>query len=212
MILHPKPFQSSKYQRAVWFENKKKIIKLTFFIYVFTLIFLVMKLALSEILFYLHLGLLVVIYEVQVIKLKVSLRKIPYLKSFIISYVWVMATCFIPVYSSDAHPIYYLECFLFIWVLTMAFDIRDENYDHQQGLKTFIGLWGARKNKVFITLVFTFNLILLHAFLIPKSFIASLSILTFFLVMIFKIRDQISDYYLIFGIDSIIMMKLLYLI
>lgn len=97
------------------------------------------------------------------------LREIPYLKIFLIAFVWTFSTIFLPVIQSDCefnkvHVIAMLvERFFFIFAITIPFDIRDKEADKQAGLKT-------------IPLLFTEN----------KSYIISyLFLLIFFLVSVF---------------------------
>lgn len=70
------------------------------------------------------------------------LRQIPYLKIFIIALVWTLVTLLIPVMhaktSCSFHSIVILgiERFLFLFAITIPFDIRDMKADHAAGLKT----------------------------------------------------------------------------
>ncbi len=70
------------------------------------------------------------------------LRDIPYLKIFLIAAVWSGATILLPVFQAN-EPLNQLdvaalitERFLFIFAITLPFDIRDIKADLQQGLKT----------------------------------------------------------------------------
>lgn len=94
----------------------------------------------------------------------------------------------------------------------MVFDMRDFSRDQQEKLKTLIALWGIKASKLLVVLVFFFNLILLHLFLIEDNVWVSVLTGFIFMFLVIKVRDDISDLYLIFGIDSLMVMKLLYLV
>lgn len=80
------------------------------------------------------------------------LRQIPYLKIFLISFVWSTVTVFLPViYSEKSFNVLHLftiifERFLFVLAITIPFDIRDMEADHDAGLKTIPLRIGAKKS------------------------------------------------------------------
>jgi len=71
-----------------------------------------------------------------------GLRKVPFLKNFLIAVVWAAATVFLPVFqSSEKFSVFevfsiFLERFSFVFALSIPFDIRDIQADKQSGLKT----------------------------------------------------------------------------
>ncbi|MDN3657691.1 UbiA family prenyltransferase [Ferruginibacter paludis] len=84
-------------------------------------------------------------YSVPVYKNKKSLfrlREIPCLKIFLISFVWAATTILLPVmrgstmYSKEHVLLMMAERFLFVFAITIPFDIRDMKADARQGLKT----------------------------------------------------------------------------
>ncbi|HAH25286.1 MAG TPA: hypothetical protein DCL77_16280 [Prolixibacteraceae bacterium] len=70
------------------------------------------------------------------------LRDIPFLKIFLISFVWSTATILLPIIQSNqafdkTHVFLMLtERFLFVFAITIPFDIRDLEIDRKSGLKT----------------------------------------------------------------------------
>lgn len=70
------------------------------------------------------------------------LREIPYLKIFLIAFVWSYATIILPVIKAnpdiDRVQIAWMlmERFLFIFAITLPFDLRDKEADMRAGLKT----------------------------------------------------------------------------
>lgn len=95
-------------------------------------------------------ALITLFYSVPVYKDKRStfrLREIPYLKIFLIGFVWSAITILLPVIQSPQqfslqHILAMLiERFLFVFAITIPFDIRDLEADRQAGLKTLPGLF-----------------------------------------------------------------------
>ena len=107
------------------------------------------------------------------------LREIPYLKIFLIAFVWSSSTILLPFIQSDntfnnTHVIVMLvERFFFVFAITIPFDIRDIEADKQAGLKTFPLLINENKSLV----------------------ISYLSLFIFFLISFF--HYQILNYWLI---------------
>lgn len=82
------------------------------------------------------------------------LRSIPILKIFLIAYVWAATSVFFPVMIADqnifAHQVILLFTthLLFIFAITLPFDIRDFHIDTQHRLITIPGLIGVRRTKI----------------------------------------------------------------
>jgi hypothetical protein len=82
------------------------------------------------------------------------LREIPYLKIFLISFVWASSTIFLPIIQSgntfERTQVIatFMERFFFIFAITIPFDIRDIEADKQAGLKTIPLLLNETKSLV----------------------------------------------------------------
>ncbi|HET7818843.1 MAG TPA: UbiA family prenyltransferase [Bacteroidia bacterium] len=82
----------------------------------------------------------------------IRLRDLPFLKIFIISFVWSYCTILLPVtYSNIAFDRLHLflmlmERFLFIFAITIPFDIRDIEVDKQNRLKTLPLILGVKNS------------------------------------------------------------------
>ena len=118
-------------------------------------------------------ALLTIFYSLPIFKNKKSifrLREIPCLKIFLISFVWSASTIFLPIIQSgkchDKENIIAMlvERFLFVFAITIPFDIRDMQADSKENLKT-IPLLIGKKNALLLSNIvlisFTF-LCLLH--------------------------------------------------
>ena len=118
-------------------------------------------------------ALLTIFYSLPIFKNKKSifrLREIPCLKIFLISFVWSAATIFLPIIQSgkyhDKENIIAMlaERFLFVFAITIPFDIRDMKADKMENLKTIPLLIGKKNALLLANIVlysFTF-LCLLH--------------------------------------------------
>lgn len=80
------------------------------------------------------------------------LREIPFLKIFLIAFVWSTITILLPIiqsgisFNSNHLGLIFAERFAFIFAITIPFDIRDIQADKQAGLKTIPLLMGKRKS------------------------------------------------------------------
>jgi len=128
-------------------------------------------------------AILTFLYSIPVFGVKkrqFSLREIPYLKIFLIAFVWSSATILLPVIQSDevfdkAHVVALLtERFFFIFAIAIPFDVRDLEADKLAGIKTIPLLL---KGKKAVTISF-------------------LSLLLFFLISFFHYQRQ-NDWFII---------------
>lgn len=99
----------------------------------------------------------------------VSLRRIPYAKIFLISLIWSLTTVLLPVMhaqivvSGVSIAAMLLERFIFVFAVTIPFDIRDMTTDRNHGLKTLPLL--MNKNKSLQLARFTLLIFLLISFI-----------------------------------------------
>jgi 4-hydroxybenzoate polyprenyltransferase len=136
------------------------------------------------------LALLTIIYSILIFGNKNNLfrfRRIPFLKIFLISFVWSVSTVLLPVIQSPDNfdwihiALIFAERFFFIFAVAIPFDIRDMEADRRTGLKTIPLL--LNENKA-LTLSY-------------------LSLLLFFVVSIFHYQLR-NDWFIIgaFGISA----------
>ena len=89
-----------------------------------------------------------------------KLREIPYLKIFLITFIWSVSTILLPVIQAGNEIfttnviLLFAERFLFIFAIAIQFDIRDMQADRRAGLKTIPLLIGQHKAAIlsFLTL------------------------------------------------------------
>lgn len=103
----------------------------------------------SLLLFMVHLGFIAVFYSIPGGLGWISwfsLRRIPLLKIFLIAYGWAAVTVILPIltlhlnWQSSSVIYLFTERFLFIFIITLPFDIGDFKNDQQQGILT-IPIW-----------------------------------------------------------------------
>jgi 4-hydroxybenzoate polyprenyltransferase len=151
------------------------------------------------------LGLLSVLYPF-------GLRKIPFSKIFIISFVWTVSTMLLLVLENNI-PIsqnivlHLLSRFLFVFAITIPFDIRDLKYD-AQNLQTIPLFFGILKAK-FIALFSLFICLVISVFQYFGNVIISSNllalILLYFVASIFIVKSdkKSGEMYFSFWVESL---------
>ncbi|GGW68874.1 hypothetical protein DFQ11_105117 [Winogradskyella epiphytica] len=138
-----------------------------------------------------------------------NLRQISGVKVYVIAFVWMFTTVFIPVLNEDVKVsadvmLIGIQRFLYVLVLMLPFEIRDLNYDSIR-LATIPQKIGIKKTKVigvFLLVLFFaldyFKDDLKHSTLISTSVISVITL--FFILMSHKNQ---SNYYSAFWVESL---------
>lgn len=141
-------------------------------------------------------GLLTIFYSLSFfkkLKYVFRLREIPFLKIFLISFVWSIVTILLPIIQSNNNYdnkhilLMLIERFIFVFAITIPFDIRDISDDRASGLKTIPILIGQKKSIVVanISLLLFTTICLVHypmyklTFILPGLILSALSTLFF---------------------------------
>ena len=136
-----------------------------------------------------------------------SLREIPYLKIFLIAIVWSGVTVVVPAIESDltctVRDIILLitERFLFVFAITIPFDIRDMEADHKSGLKTIPLKIGEKNAEIlsFLSLILYFIISVLHFGLQKQHLLITATVISFLITFISlrvkKLRKHPIYYY-----------------
>ncbi len=123
------------------------------------------------IIYILHLGLISTLYNVPEKAYKKSLfplRSIPLLKVFLIAYVWASVSAILPIIDLDKslnlqNVLVFLMQFLFIFSITLPFDIRDFRTDYKKRIITTPHVIGIKATKTLALLsLVAFNLLFIH--------------------------------------------------
>jgi len=134
------------------------------------------------------------------------LREVPYLKIFLIAFVWSATTTLLPVIDADAkimetHVILlFVERFFFVFSIAIPFDIRDMQTDSDAGLKTIPILINRNKALLlsYLSLTVSFLISLFHYRMQNSWFIIealSISLLITYLFLKLKFFRNLSRYY-----------------
>tara|TARA_B100001109_G_scaffold255896_1_gene262636 strand:+ start:15669 stop:16472 length:804 start_codon:yes stop_codon:yes gene_type:complete len=113
-----------------------------------------------------------------------NLRSLPFLKVFIVGFVWGGATVFLPsIFNSNLHltwqiHLYALSIACFVFGESLPFDIRDMNYDHEFNLKTIPQTIGT-SNTLKLSFVAFGLAFAIQTFLFITDFISFLAFLSF---------------------------------
>lgn len=130
----------------------------------------------------LPLGMLTFLYSFPIYKKGVQLfrlREVPFAKIFIISFVWSATSIVLPIIQAEItvslSMIFLLifERFLFVFAITVPFDIRDKDSDINAGLKTLPIILGERNAMIIAnsTLILFIIISFCHYFISEKLFL-----------------------------------------
>jgi len=146
------PFRS----QARWMSDRPYFWRISMVLSLIAVLVLMPQFSLNTIIAYLFFGSISILYvldDIKVFGLPISVRRIPYLKVFIVALTWSSITIIPQVidssffYDSDNWKFLFIERFLFILAITLMFDIRDVNVDPSY-LKTIPMSIGIRNTKL----------------------------------------------------------------
>jgi 4-hydroxybenzoate polyprenyltransferase len=183
--------------------------------------FFVFQLPLSIVLTMIPLGAISVLYELPVIKFNKRferLRNLYLSKAFLITLVWGVSTALLPAINIHHSLLDYkvwlvvIERMIFIFMLALAFDARDIEYDLKDQIKTIPIVYGVEKTKEFFKIlsVVLFAMVILHYFIINQFWGVgigmSLSIAITYYILMNSIPKK-SDYYYLFYADGMMALQ-----
>ncbi|MBC8265426.1 MAG: hypothetical protein H8E84_00490 [Flavobacteriales bacterium] len=141
-----------------------------------------------------------------------GIMKIPFTKIFIISLVWTISTMLLLVLENNIPLnqnvlLQLIARFLFVFAITIPFDIRDLKFDDKQ-LKTIPIIFGVHKSKLIsISALFIAELLMVFLFLYQQVLLVHLIAIIFVLLVasIFIIKSDInrSDLYYSFWVEGL---------
>lgn len=160
-------FQSKKKK---WIREHKIFSYLFFTLSVLAINGVFWQFKLSTQVFIIHLSLISLLYYFPLfpfIKKEIALRKIPYAKTFFISYVWASVSVILPLFEKTSHEnlnisiiFLFAENFLFFFAISLLFDIRDVKVDKEEGVLTLARTLGINKTKFLSIVLLILSLIL----------------------------------------------------
>lgn len=165
-----------------------------------------------------YLGLLTALsigYVIPVMHSGRRLRDISMLKIFLVAIVWA-GIFFIPLfengwptYSSNTALLFF-EKFLFIFALTIPFDLRDERLDKSTDLQTIAGILSPKNNKILIGVCLFICIFLVTYLGVQDVYSAGVCLLLtcFYFVqgiLSFQIKESTPEIYYLGVLDGIIL-------
>jgi 4-hydroxybenzoate polyprenyltransferase len=136
----------------------------------------------------------------------IRIREIPYLKIFLVAFVWTFVTGYIPLLQSGYSfgksniSIISLERFIFVFAIAVPFDIRDSETDAEAGLKTIPLLFSNNTSYLisYISLMIFLTVSYLHYFSENFVFVflaLAISVSTTFIFLKNKAIRKLPYYY-----------------
>lgn len=158
---------------------------------------------------FIFLGILTFLYSMPVSGNKsylFKLRDVPYLKIFLIAFVWSALTVFLPAIQAGEEifnvqvELLFAERFFFIFAITIPFDIRDMQVDRDAGLKTIPLLVNQKKALTlsYLSLFISLIISVFHYEMQNNWFIIEalcISFITTYLFLKLKIFRNLNKYY-----------------
>ena len=196
-----------------WFVVHQKYILILLLLAVLPLLYLLFQIRLKALLVLFPFALFTLLYTFPISKF--SLREKPGVKLFLIALSWAGITVFFPLVQNfmqlrDVDFITFLQRFLFVFAITIPFDIRDLQYD-KESMKTIPQQIGVEKSKSLA--IFLLVLFFILEFFKTNDFqsvkivflISALAIL-----LIYKMAIKRSKYYTSFFIEALPIVWLLF--
>jgi 4-hydroxybenzoate polyprenyltransferase len=170
-----------------------------------------------SIFFLAHVGVISLAYSIPVLAGKKNLRSIKILKIFLITYVWAASTVLMPIVGADMSVfnrdvlLLFLERALFIFAITLPFDIRDYKSDMESKVVTIPGLIGINATRFLafscLLVFFLVNLVHynFHSGVLWAKLISGVSTL----VIVIFANEKRHEYYFTGLIDGTIIIQFL---
>jgi 4-hydroxybenzoate polyprenyltransferase len=126
-----------------------------------------------------------------------TLRDLPYLKIFIIGFVWSIAIVWLPIMdthfefvSTNKFIIALIQNFLFVIAITLPFDIRDVKFDKSNNLKTIPQLIGLKRAILLSVLLLLSSMLLLKLITISYNHFFGLMIGSVLTILIIAFTNE----------------------
>lgn len=213
---------TKKNTRTLWVRKNLLLIKWLSIFSIIAACIIYLFFPFSTILFLLPLSLISLWYVVGLLKygkLNQPLREIPYLKIFLISFVWAGACCMFPLVVNSGYGIllnihvqlFCLAIALFVFALCLPFDIRDFQDDHRMNIQTIphgIGIYWTKmlSNGMFIFSALIILILYFHGFIDQASTIAFIMTCITCIIFVVFISPSRKDYYYSLFMESCLLM------
>ncbi|MFN8297401.1 MAG: UbiA family prenyltransferase [Chitinophagales bacterium] len=205
-----------------WFEKYPTLNKITIYGSGILAIFFTIFLQPQTILILCIIGIVSVLYPIPILipfGIKTRLRDFPFVKIFLIAFVWSATSVILPYTESfyyDNHPdltrlvlLMFLTQFIYILFITLPFDINDTETDKASNIKTIPSVFGVKSSKI-ITLILgiIYSFVILFMFMLvnwnhmPNKYLSDFTIVSIWLLLVllqlftFLKSDKISKWWI----------------
>ena len=223
LLSKPKQPQKSPFKRVRWiFSHHRFIISITLIAAFCIIPIALLYLSLQAKLLMSFVGIISIAYNFPFLSIdqkKISLRNLPGIKLFLISFVWSVSCVLLPIVELENNfgisislaetLMLVAKRFLFICAITIPFDIRDLFQDKFYALKTIPVMLGEKKAWIFCQALLGAYLILLVLF--TKTINLEVIGLTLTILitgwLIFKSNLKKNEYYYFFFLDGTMILQ-----
>jgi 4-hydroxybenzoate polyprenyltransferase len=156
LLFAKKDLQAPYTQRATWVFANQGLLAIICFSALLGILISTFNLSFKTLLFLFPLFLISVLYATPFSRNLDSvkkLRQLPFVKIFLVSGVWSAVTVMFPVFENDFQNLFSEEVlftfcarFVFIFAITLPFDIRDMELDRKNEIKTFPVVFGEKRS------------------------------------------------------------------
>lgn len=195
-------------ERGQWSLKHKKPLLYSIIISLVTVLFLCNNLS------YLSIGIMVgaelisTLYYLQ----PFNLRRFGYVKPFLISFVWVISCSLVPLIENELltlHSVWYLASqFVFISVLCMLFDVKENEADFFAGVHTYANRFGVKATKIIcaslVIIGFSCFYIFSHS---PTHLTLSIILRALLLITIVLTNDKRHAFYYYLWVDGLLILQ-----
>ncbi len=143
-----------------------------------------------------------------------SLRQVPFLKIFIIASTWVWVTGYLPIWINGegmdySEWLFLMHRFLFIFAITIPFDIRDVYTDQVSHIQTLPSYYGIERSKDWASGLLVLSFVVLiplfyQEYLNEQLFWAYILVLAAGIALIRRSSPSRSEYYFGYILDGLI--------
>ncbi|HTF82054.1 MAG TPA: UbiA family prenyltransferase [Cytophagales bacterium] len=197
---------SSTGKRAQWYQTHKSYLKNIATVSFFGGLLYVGQLNLAQCIFLCFIAAISILYVAPSTQVQ-SLRRVPYLKPFIIALSWVSLTLVVP-YLMDLNPTMlkstalwtlFAGQFIIVFITAVLFDLRDVEEDQREGIKTIANQWTLRQVKFLCYLLIYLRLLCC----IDHDRVAAELVFSFILTfLVYLTHSKRSDYFFLCIIDG----------
>jgi 4-hydroxybenzoate polyprenyltransferase len=194
--------------RSLWLAKHKKIMLISALLSLIILLFLCNGLSWTSIII---MGAAEVVSNLYYLP-PFNLRKYGYIKPFLISIIWVISCCLVPLIENQLftmHSLWFMasQC-LFIGVLCMLFDMKDADDDYVNGVNTYANKFGLKPTKILCIALTIISCGCFYRFMPEPASLIRIVIVGLFTVMAVLLTDDRKHafYYYLF-VDGLLLIQ-----